>query len=360
MTQFQSSPAFDLQIDGQTPDSWAEILAQFDDANFYQTWAYGALHWGARQLSHIVLRRGGEVVAAAQLRIAKVPLLPVGIAYLRWGPLCQRHGSTIDAVTVRETIKSLLNEYVRRRGLTLQIVPNAYQGNPRGTVYSDAMRLAGLQPHPALSSYRTIVVSLRESPEVMRKRLNQKWRNQLNGAEKNKLNLEVSSSMDAYREFVSLYDEMWQRKKFETSVDIGEFGRMQAALSGKNRMHIFIARKDAQPIGALVCSLQGNTSIYLLGATNDRGRELKAAYYLHWQAMQCLKNLGSQWYDLGGIDATTNPGGFHFKSGFGGDDVEQLPCYFRVSGRLGALFFGSVNWLRRVRIGLRRSALTAD
>jgi lipid II:glycine glycyltransferase (peptidoglycan interpeptide bridge formation enzyme) len=347
VTQFQSSPAFDLQIDGQTPDSWTEILAQFDDANFYQTWAYGAVRWGARHLSHFVLRRGGEVVAAAQLRIAKLPLLPAGIAYLRWGPLCQRHGSVLDPTIVRETLTGLVDEYVRRRGLTLQIIPNAYLGDPRGTVYSDAMRLAGLQPNPAVSSYRTIVVSLRESPEVMRKRLDQKWRNQLNGAEKNNLTLEVSSSLDAYREFVSLYDEMWRRKKFETSVDVGEFGRMQSALTGPSRMLIFLVQKDDQAIGALVCSLQGDTAIYLLGATNDRARELKAAYFLHWQAMLWIKKLGAQWYDLGGVDPDANPGGYHFKSGFGGAEVIQLAMHSHPGGWLSGGVAGFVRWLRR-------------
>ena len=76
----------------------------------------------------------------------------------------------------------------------------------------------------------------------------------------------------------------------------------------------------------------GDTAIYLLGATNERARELKAAYFLQWQAMLWLKDRGARWYDLGGIDPEANPGGYHFKSGFGGNETMQLPIH-AVIGR---------------------------
>jgi lipid II:glycine glycyltransferase (peptidoglycan interpeptide bridge formation enzyme) len=181
----------------------------------------------------------------------------------------------------------------------------------------------------------------------MRKALDQKWRNQLNRSEKNGLVLEVSDSPEAYREFLRLYRYMWERKRFETSVDPEEFGRMQDLLTGSARMQTFLAKIDGQAIGAVVCSLMGNTAIYLLGATDDKARELKAAYYLQWQAMLWLKDHGASAYDLGGIDPETNPGGYHFKSGFGGNDVTQLAPHSHPGGLLSRGVTAFINWRRR-------------
>src|ERR1035437_10295178 len=132
MTNNSARPlSFDVQVDGQTPESWSEVLAQFDDANIYQTWAYGAVRWGPRNLSHLVIRREGQVLAAAQLRIARLPLTPAGVAYLRWGPMCQMPGSVLDPALVIETISALRQEYVKRRGLALQVIPFAFSGSDR-------------------------------------------------------------------------------------------------------------------------------------------------------------------------------------------------------------------------------------
>lgn len=350
---------FKVQIDGQTAASWGEILAQFEDASIYQSWAYGACRWGERNLSHFVLSREGQVVAAAQLRLARLPLLPAGVAYLRWGPLCQKKGTPLEAPLVQETIARLRDEYARRRGLSLQIIPNAYAGDTRGVIYEDALKQAGFGPETEVAPYQTVVVDLGDSPEAIRKRLDGKWRNQLNRSEKNGLTFEVSDGADAYQEFVRLYEVMWERKQFETSVSVEEFGRIQAALTGPAKMQTFLARKDGVPVGALVCSLMGNSAIYLLGATNDQARELKAAYFLQWQAMLWLKERGARWYDLGGIDPLTNPGGYHFKSGFGGAEMTQLPLCSREGNWLSAGATTLIKWRRQRHASAKPVAATA-
>src|SRR5438105_4123074 len=89
-------PDFQVAIDQVTEGEWNSFLSQFADASLYQTWAYGAVSWGERSLSHLLLRRAGQVVGMAQFRIMRVPLLSSGIAYLRWGPLWRRRDSAPD------------------------------------------------------------------------------------------------------------------------------------------------------------------------------------------------------------------------------------------------------------------------
>lgn len=345
---FPAEP-FGVEVDGQIAASWDAVIGRFADASVYQTWAYAAVRWGGGNLSHLILRRDGAIQAAIQIRLLKTPVLPLGVAYARCGPLCHPKDGNVDSLVLEKMLEAMRAEYCARRGLMLQIIPNAFAGTDRGQHMQAALERAGFRPEASLPSYRTIVVDLAPAAELLRKRLDQKWRNQLNGSERNGLELEVTSSAAAYREFERLYQEMWDRKKFETSVDVGEFGRIQEQLPPDHKMTVFIARKDSQAVGALVCSLLGDTAIYVLGATNERARDLKASYFLHWQAMLWLKARGARWYDLGGIDPKTNPGGHHFKSGFGGSDVTQVAPVSASGGLVGKALFRGVLWLRRAR-----------
>lgn len=296
----------------------------------------------------MVIRIDGRITAAAQLRIARLPLLPVGVAYLRWGPLCQRKGEGLDASMVRLMSDTLMAEYSGRRRYALKVIPNAYEGNLRGDTYISALSDSKLYPEPDGPRYRTVSVDLTPSPENIRKQLDQKWRNQLNRSEKNGLTLEISDGQDAYVEFIRLYEAMLARKQFETSVDVAEFEQIQSCLPSSCKMQTFLAKKDGQPVGGLVCSVMGNTAIYLLGATNETAREIKAAYFLQWQAMLRLKQLGAHSYDLGGINPNSNPGGYHFKCGFGGLEVNQLPTHAGSCGLVSKIVLRAITYRQRL------------
>ncbi|MEO7101569.1 MAG: peptidoglycan bridge formation glycyltransferase FemA/FemB family protein [Luteolibacter sp.] len=345
------SPAVDwsIQVDGQTSASWDELVGHFADANIYQTWAYGAVRWGEKNLSHLVLFRDGKLVAVAQLRILRVPFLPLGIAYVRGAPLHNLIEDTADPDVVGKMFESLREEYCERRGLVLQVIPHAFPESGRGIRIQQGAERAGFRTDPGLPRYRTILVDLSPDADAMRSCLHHKWRYHLGGSEKNGLEVDASESMAAYREFEPIYQEMVVRKGFDTSIDAGEFGRIQQQLPGNHKMTIFTVRKDGVALGALVCALMGDTAIFVLGATNERARDLKASYILHWQAMLWLKSKGARWYDLSGIDPAANPGGYQFKSGFGGSDVTQIAPVYAVRGVIGETLLRGISWLRRVR-----------
>ncbi len=122
------------EIDAVTRAEWSELLGRFADANLYQTWSYGAIRWGEANLSHLILRRNGEVVGLAQVRIICSPLVKRGVAYLRWGPACQLRGQELDLETTRQMALALHEEYVRKRRLFLRILPDAFAGSRRAEV----------------------------------------------------------------------------------------------------------------------------------------------------------------------------------------------------------------------------------
>jgi lipid II:glycine glycyltransferase (peptidoglycan interpeptide bridge formation enzyme) len=117
---------------------------------------------------------------------------------------------------------------------------------------------------------------------------------------------------------------MWNRKRFDTTVDVNEFARICEDLPARLKLRILVCLHQDVPVSSIVCSALGNTGIYLLGATTGNGLQVKAAYLLQWTMMKWLKDNGLRYYDLGGIDPELNPGVYHFKSGLSGRDVTRI------------------------------------
>lgn len=318
------NPVWQVEVDRATPAEWSRMLDLFDDANLYQTWSYGTVRWGRKNLSHLVLKRNGEVFGMAQLRIIRPTRLNFGMAYLRWGPLCHRRGRELDAEAAIGLARVLHEEYVRKRRLLLQILPNAFVGSPRGLLFQSAFSGYSLELCNSANPYRTFVLDLAPSIEELRRNLDKKWRNQLTRSEKNGLKIVVGDGADAYRMFCRMYNEMRKRKAFETSVNVEEFGRIQESLPQDHRMRILICEQGGVQVAGIVTSAMGDSAIYLLGATGDDGLNAKGAYLLQWTMIRWLKENGFKWYDLGGIDPEANPGVYSFKKGFSGTDVSHL------------------------------------
>jgi lipid II:glycine glycyltransferase (peptidoglycan interpeptide bridge formation enzyme) len=328
---------FSVQIDELDAPEWSGLLCQFDDASIYQTWSYGAVRWGRTQLSHVVLKRNGQAVAMAQVRVLKLPAMRTGIAYVRWGPLCRLRGAPFDAAAFQQITQALKHEYVGRRGLLLRVIPPAFESDPFGPEVKINLAAIGMmQPSPSLP-YHTLRVRLDQPVAELRKKLDQKWRNCLNSAERNGLQVVQAPTLELYDKFLSAYREMRARKPFETTVDVAEFRKMQAELPPPLKLETFICEQEGKLLNAIVVSAVGDSAIYLLGATSGDGLKMKGAYLLQWHAIQWLRARGCRWYDLGGINAERNPGVYHFKSGLSGEDAHQLGT-FELSGNwTGAL-----------------------
>jgi len=118
-----------VSVDETPEDEWNALLPLFDDASIYQTWAYGAVRWGEKQLSHLVLRKNAAVVGMAQVRVIRVPLIGSGIAYIRWGPLYRLRGSISHGEALVALMEAIREEYANRRGLMVRILPNIFQGS---------------------------------------------------------------------------------------------------------------------------------------------------------------------------------------------------------------------------------------
>jgi hypothetical protein len=348
-TDVMETTDYRAEVDTTCASEWAELLDHFQDANIYQTWSYGAVRWGERNLSHLLLRRGDEVVGMAQLRIMRFPLLRGGIAYLRWGPVCQLRGMEPNSEIFSQMTAALRGEYVTRRGLLLRVLPNVFT-NTAAAGFLEASLAGSLRSrNQPTCAERTFIVDITPPLEEIRKRLDRKWRNHLNQAEKGSLKIIEGDGKAEYDAFLDIYRQMWQRKRFDEGVDVEEFGRVQELLPKSQRMRVLICLQGETPVAGIVCSAMGHTGIYLLGATSDHGLKAKGAYLLQWTMIKWLKENGIQYYDLGGIDPERNPGVYSFKRGFSGEDVTRLPALDLCESPLSLFSVRGAEMLRRGR-----------
>ena len=303
---------FEVEIDSVSPQQWDEYFTSFADSNICQTWAYGSVRYGESALSHLVLKDGQTVLAAAQVRIVRSPLIG-GIAYMRWGPCWKPRNGQTDPAVLRRMIKALRDEYVVRRGLFLRILPNEVEGDQaiRSVFESEGFRWKPI-------SERTFFIDLTAPLDVLRKGLEPRWRTDLNAAGRKGLTILEGTGEDLYDMFASVYSEMRARKGFVDYVSVNEHKRIQSLLPDTVKMQILIAKGQDGPAAAAITSLIGETAHAIFWATNMEGRDMKGAYLLQWRTIEWLKARGCRTYDLCGVDRKRNPGSYRFKAGLTG------------------------------------------
>lgn len=349
----QWPPDCKVEVDSITEIDWNAQLSLFADANLYQTWAHESTRTSRGVASRLVLRCKGDVIAAAQVRIVKLPLARAGVAYVRWGPMWRRNGAERDVRNLALVLIALREEYVVRRGLLLRILPYLFEDER--DLAEGVLEAATFERVASERPQRTLVMNLDRPLAELRTGLDQKWRNGLNRAERNGLELEEGDD-DAFASFVSIYQDMHARKGFEGASDIAHFQRVQRQLPGALKMRVAIARHEGKVAAGVVVSLLGDTGVFLLGATADAGMQSKASYLLQWRALQWLHGSGAKFYNLHGINPNTNPGTYHFKAGLcgkNGRDVSYLGTYDCAGAGTARIVQMAGVGLRKLRQGLK-------
>ncbi|HUV96893.1 MAG TPA: hypothetical protein VMV98_05425, partial [Acidobacteriaceae bacterium] len=126
------APEYSAEADGLDKRTWNEYLRCFSDANLFQTWSYAEVVEGPRHMSHLVLRRQGQVMAIAQARMRQMPILGMGGGYVRSGPLWQLRDREPEVDVFRQVVRALRNEFVCRRGLSLRLYPRIFSDDSLG------------------------------------------------------------------------------------------------------------------------------------------------------------------------------------------------------------------------------------
>lgn len=303
-----------LEVDAVDQEGWSRLMETFEDASLYQAWAYAVAGGGRREASHLVLRGEGTVLGCCQVILRRIPLLGCGVADIKWGPLFLKGDYREEVLAA--LVHHLKEEYGIRRRCLIRMWPRAI--GARKPMLSDLLRREGFVEDFSERPYRTLMLDLAPSLEALRGNLLQKWRNGLNKAERNGLTVVEGNGEALFGVLESLAEDMRARKHLGVGVDCGFYRRLQRALPDSAKLHLLVCEQAGCPVAAAACSHLGDTGIYLLGATGQRGMGLNGSYLLQWRMIQWLKSRGARTYDLGAINPRLNPGVYEFKAGVAG------------------------------------------
>lgn len=304
------------QIDSNT---WSILAPEFLDYNYRQTWSFGTA--SAKRVhaisEHIAIEQTEQrLVALADVRIKKLPVIGGGLAYINGGPLVWKKDVNEEDV-FSAVIEALMQEYVIRRKFILRIAPPINGGLGKNTLEKFLVH-NGFVKMP--QEKKTILVDLCLDEATIRANFHQKWRNCLNRSEKIGLTVRTGSDYATFQEFIPLFNELITKKQFKVDLGIDFYASVQKAATFGQNFLIILAEYKGKVVAGHVASLLGDTCVYLLGAADKTGREMNAAYLLQWTAILLGKAAGCRWYDLGGIDSQNNPGVYMFKNRMGGQE----------------------------------------
>jgi hypothetical protein len=312
---------------------WQDLVRTFQDYSYRQSWEFGLACAVRRKAAceHVAAVRGPDVLAAADVRVRRIPVLGAGIAYLNGGPLVRRNASD-DAERLADAVAALIAEYVRKRGCVLRINPAPGSVEWNETQHR-VFRELGFDPCTAVRPYRTFMVPIDRSLDDLRKACAHQWRTNLNHALKADLRVLDGTGPELMETFCGLYEQLLDRKEFLADLSARFYAGVQARLRDHERFHVDLAIHEDRPVSGYVWSALGDTCVLLLGASNERGLEVRASYRLLWHILQAARERNCRWYDLGGIDPEGNPGVYRFKKGLGGLDITAPgPYEFRPVG----------------------------
>jgi lipid II:glycine glycyltransferase (peptidoglycan interpeptide bridge formation enzyme) len=321
---------FIAEVDKISKDDWSKLIREFKDANIFQTWEYGSEHRGENNLSHFILKRNEQIVAASQVWVFKIPFLELGFAHVSWGPMWKLRSNPVDLSIIKNMLKALRQEYAVRRGLLLRIRSYDVDNGNESQLIRNIFREEGFYFLQKERKYHTFILDLNPNLVQIRNNFKKFWRHNLNKAERKDLEIVTGSSDEMYQNYSRIYQDMLSRKKFQKYVsDLKADIAMQNKLPNDLKTMVFLCRYNDEIVAGGIVAAIGATGIDYGAATTTRCVEMKlqASYFIKWKIIEWLKENGFRYYDLrGGIDGEM-PGVKFFKSGLGGDEVFYLGSF---------------------------------
>lgn len=198
-----------LMADEFTKEEWTKYGATFSCNNIYQTWSYGEAHSQGLvySVSRAILFQGDHPLVMAQFRIARIPLIGIGVATAVWGPLWRNDEDPSSAEDhLSEFLSEVRAEYGVKRGLQIRFDPRSTFSKEQDARLAKIFEQQGFYVNPNIRKYRTIVLDLSLDLDVLHANLHSKWRKELRdseGEDSKRSSGRLSSYLIAFGEFTT-------------------------------------------------------------------------------------------------------------------------------------------------------------
>ena len=285
-------------------------------APLQQDWAYGAS-----------MQMIGVTVLRAMVEDKGAPVALAQFILRRWGSvlsmvLCSRGPVWLQAMSAQDKthVYKSMRKSLPLKGLRLVLI------TPE-EVRSGSL---GLSPwRRVMTSYATVMLDLKQSPQDLRAGLDAKWRNRLVAAEASELKVQrMGSNPGQYRWLLDQEEAQRQQRGF-AGLPLPFFDAyIQSRKQPDKTVLTLRADLGRERVAAMMFLQHGQAATYQVGWSNEQGRQLNAHNLLLWQAIAALQQRGIQVLDLGGINTARSAGIARFKIGTGGEVLQLAGTYF--------------------------------
>lgn len=299
--------------------AWDALAAGFSDFCMEQSFAFAGSRWSRLRAAGLILREEGaaEPVAMALALIATLPVLGIGLAYVKFGPLWRSKDRPADPDVLVAALDALKRKFGQKRRLVVRVLPPADPDHD----WQAALKRANFSFHAALSDRERYLVNLTLTEEEQLASLGAQWRANLKKASR-ELVIEESDLASGIPAFVSLYNDMLARKRFDDRHGIEDLPAIAEQAGEKLGMRLFLARYKGEPVVGSIIIGTGDRVFVPFSATSDKALALRAGYALRWAIIGRLRGTNARWLDLGGAEG--DQGLRHFKLGNAGKEGRVL------------------------------------
>ncbi|WNY66924.1 peptidoglycan bridge formation glycyltransferase FemA/FemB family protein [Borreliella lusitaniae] len=179
----------------------------------------------------------------------------------------------------------------------------------------------------------TTILNLDNSLENILLNMKKKTRYNIKLSTKKNLNIIIDDKFKHLNAFYKLHKETSKRDKFVIHSEEYIQNLIEIFKQDKNaQIKLIIAFYNNTIVSGIIVGIYKKKAVYLYGASSKEYRNLMPNYAVQFKAIQILKKLGIQEYDLLGIPPIANKkhplsGLFGFKTGFGGNIIHRIGCY---------------------------------
>lgn len=300
---------------------WDRLLRQAGKSSLEQSWQYGdavaALH--GIEVKRRIIHCGDRPVALVQ-GFRTRDLKFGSINRILRGPVWLQDLSPEQCIEICRLIRHEFHKRIADLLFWLPELPDT----------PDSMRLMkALGMRRMVTGYSTVWLDIRPDEDSLLDGLHGKWRNSLRTAEKAGIRVRQATRDKAFEKSMATYDRFRRNRKF-----IGPPANLIRYILSAPRpsdktgnVRVWEAIHDNKPVAGIAVIRHGASATYLAGWTGEDGRHRNAHNILLWRAIAKLRETGTDWLDLGGVDTQTAPGIARFKLGLGGELLTTTGTY---------------------------------
>ena len=303
---------------GCARQDWDCWLTGAGRSSLEQSWSYGeAVAACSRQtVARAVIAREGRPLALVQAFARRLGAVGSLHRILR-GPVWLQ--PDLESGVRLEVLRAIKSDFRLGRRQLLLWLPEL----PDAPASDAAMRSLGSRR--MVTGYSSVWLDLRCNEAALRAGLHVKWRNALRAAEKARLQVKASYGGRLLTESLDRYDGFRRSKRF-TGPSGTFIGQIAEAGQRHKETLLLSATGRGEPLAGIVLIRHGASATYYAGWTSPEGRRLKAHNLLLWRGIGALREAGTDWLDLGGVDPSV-PGVARFKLGLGGEAFTLAGTY---------------------------------